>query len=147
MTMMTDINPIAAETCAKTAAQNKVPFQDVVVMDLETAMVKGKMDVLIFNPPYVDTPSEEIESSLIARSWAGGKDGREVLDRLLPKVSDLLSGGGAFYLIAIKENRPNEICKALVASGMYSASVIAARKAKNEELVVIKALKSPQVNK
>lgn len=37
-----------------------------------------RVDVMLFNPPYVPTPTEEITSSWIARSWAGGEKGREV---------------------------------------------------------------------
>jgi release factor glutamine methyltransferase len=50
--------------------------------------LRGKIDILIFNPPYVVTPQEELEEAQrkkdIEASWAGGKDGIEVLLRLLP---------------------------------------------------------------
>ena len=40
----------------------------------------------------------------IEASWAGGEKGREVTDRFLPHVHQLLSPQGLFYLIIIKEN-------------------------------------------
>lgn len=42
------------------------------------------VDVLVFNPPYVPTDASEIGGCGIAASWAGGKDGMEVTNRLLP---------------------------------------------------------------
>jgi release factor glutamine methyltransferase len=91
--------------------------------------LKGKIDVLLFNPPYVPTSDEELEESLKdpnkidAAAWAGGTDGRRVLDKLLPKVKvvfvvnwcvdviskEYLSPRGCFYLVAVHENNPNEI--------------------------------------
>ena len=44
----------------------------------------GKIDVLIFNPPYVPTESEEVFGNGIEAAWAGGIDGREVIDRFIP---------------------------------------------------------------
>lgn len=48
------------------------------------ARLSGFVDILIFNPPYVVTSSEELESAKgIELSWAGGIDGRQVLDQFL----------------------------------------------------------------
>ena len=52
--------------------------------------LSGKVDVIVFNPPYVPTWDEEVEDAQLARgiegSWAGGKDGMQVTDQLLPVV-------------------------------------------------------------
>eukprot|EP00928_Gymnodinium_smaydae_P019341 TRINITY_DN17406_c0_g1_i1.p1 TRINITY_DN17406_c0_g1~~TRINITY_DN17406_c0_g1_i1.p1 ORF type:complete len:330 (+),score=72.68 TRINITY_DN17406_c0_g1_i1:68-991(+) len=61
-------------------------FADALVSDLA-----GKVDLLIFNPPYVVTDDpEEMEGDGISISWAGGTAGREVIDRFLPNVAQLL---------------------------------------------------------
>lgn len=41
----------------------------------------------VFNPPYVPTPNEELDRTDIARAWAGGLNGRVVIDLFLPFVS------------------------------------------------------------
>lgn len=74
---------------------------------------QNSIDVILFNPPYVPTPQDEVgrtwgfhffssshlswahfchilivellESDIVA-SWAGGENGREVIDRALPRI-------------------------------------------------------------
>lgn len=110
---------------------------DCIQTDLVTAVeekLAHSIDVLIFNPPYVPTESDEIGGNGIEASWAGGIDGREVIDRLLPKLKvkalptvkvscfltnffassqTLLSSQGVCYMVVVKENKPNEISKIL----------------------------------
>lgn len=78
---------------------------------------------------------------MIARAWAGGSRGREVLDRLLPTLPALLAPGGFVYLIAIEENMPDEICATLLRGGFASAGVLSRRRALNERLMIIKAVR------
>ncbi|CAH3166598.1 unnamed protein product [Porites lobata] len=108
----TDINPIAAQCALQTAKENGVNICTVItdLVECLVPQILGRVDVLIFNPPYVVTPSEEVGSHGIEASWAGGKDGREVMDRLLPLVSTLLSNFGCFYLVTVAENKPGIYC-------------------------------------
>jgi release factor glutamine methyltransferase len=78
---------------------------------------------------------------MIARAWAGGARGREVLDRLLPSLPALLAPGGFVYLIAIEENAPEEICATLLRSGFSAAHILSRRRALNERLMIIKAVR------
>lgn len=57
---------------------------EVVVTDFTSGLdLNGKVDILLFNPPYVPTESSEIFGTGIEASWAGGVDGREVINRFL----------------------------------------------------------------
>ena len=92
---------------------------------------------MIFNPPYVPTPSAEVGGNGISAAWAGGMNGREVLDRLLPFVHQLLSPRGVFYLIAVDENDPDDIATALAKYGLVTSTVVQ-RRDRNELLMVLK---------
>ncbi|CAL1598422.1 unnamed protein product [Knipowitschia caucasica] len=135
----TDVNPAAASCTAKTASCNNVSLQPVItdLADCLMPRMNGKVDVLLFNPPYVVTPSEEVGSSGIEAAWAGGERGREVLDRFLPMVSKLLSKNGQCYLITIIENNPDEIISILGQSGL-SGEVCLSTRAGNERLSVLR---------
>ncbi|XP_047573001.1 methyltransferase N6AMT1-like [Lutra lutra] len=59
--MCTEINPEAASCSLETAHCNKVHIQPVIT-DLVKGLLprlKEKVDLLVFNPPYVVTPPEE----------------------------------------------------------------------------------------
>ena len=86
----TDINPRAVRLAARTAAHNRVPhveFVQTAFVDALLPRLARAVDVLVFNPPYVPTPPEEMNGCGIERAWAGGARGREVLDVLLPQIS------------------------------------------------------------
>ena len=48
----------------------------------------------------------QIGSGDLEHTWAGGIDGMEVTNRLLPEVTNLLSKKGIFYLVTIRQNKP-----------------------------------------
>ncbi|XP_053165496.1 methyltransferase N6AMT1 isoform X2 [Hemicordylus capensis] len=141
--MCTDINPVAGVCTLETATHSNVELQPIIT-DLVTGLLPrlyGKVDLLLFNPPYVVTPSAEMQSHGIEAAWAGGKNGREVIDRLIPLVSDLLSAKGLFYLVTIKENNPDEIIEILQNCGLRGTKALS-RQAGRENLSVLKFCKS-----
>ncbi|KAJ1345408.1 hypothetical protein BSLG_000921 [Batrachochytrium salamandrivorans] len=128
--LCTDINDFAASTTLTTGSLNKIPV-DVVITSFTTSMHKrlaGNIDVLVFNPPYVVTGSDEVGSHGIEAAWAGGIDGRE----------QLLSDRGRFYLVLIKENRPEEIMKYMLDNYNLESEILLRRKAGFEGLVIIR---------
>ncbi|XP_041066587.1 methyltransferase N6AMT1 isoform X1 [Carcharodon carcharias] len=141
--LCTDINPLAAACSVESARCNGVNIQPIIT-DLVTGLMprlQNQVDVLIFNPPYVVTPSEEIGGHGIEASWAGGERGREVMDRLFPQVSALLSSQGLFYLVTIQENNPEEIIQSLKSSSL-KGTVLISRQAGREHLSVLKFWKA-----
>ena len=90
---------------------------DIMQSDLLSALVprmQGAVDILVFNPPYVPTPNEEVARQGIAAAWAGGDRGRVVVDRLLPMVPQVLAPGGVFYLVSVPENQPHGAWRVLM---------------------------------
>ncbi|CAM9507981.1 unnamed protein product [Ascophyllum nodosum] len=138
--MTAEINPRAARACVRTAEANNVQPCEVVCCDLATCMkdrLSRQVDLLLFNPPYVTTPPEEVGSKDIAAAWAGGLRGREVIDRFLPMVKDLLSPTGCFYMVAVEDNDPAQIASVVEGYGV-KAEIILRRRAKNEALCVMR---------
>ncbi|XP_037507382.1 methyltransferase N6AMT1 [Rhipicephalus sanguineus] len=126
----TDINEKAAAMTKRTCERNGADV-DAVVNDLVGCLadrLRNQVDLLIFNPPYVVTPSEEVQGDqLLTRSWAGGIKGREVMDRLAPYVSQILSDHGLYFLLVIKENDPDDVCKFMSTHGLQGRCVISRR--------------------
>ncbi|XP_062866712.1 methyltransferase N6AMT1 [Trichomycterus rosablanca] len=137
--LCTDVNPAAARCTEETSRRNDLHLQPLVT-DLTSCLLprlKGTVDVLLFNPPYVVTPPEEVGSRGIEASWAGGERGREVMDRFFPMVPELLSGRGLFYLVTVSDNDPEEIRSLLAESGLRG-EVRRSRRAGPERLSVLR---------
>jgi release factor glutamine methyltransferase len=151
-----DINKFACDATKRTARENGVNVE-VINMDLLTAFKPNSVDLLLFNPPYVPTTTDEVTENipeqkkfydrdaertcsgekLLIKSWAGGKDGCEIINRLLSNLKNILTPKGLFYLLLIKENNPEKIRKELKSSGFESEQIID-RKIRGEHLLVLK---------
>ncbi|RKP07955.1 S-adenosyl-L-methionine-dependent methyltransferase [Thamnocephalis sphaerospora] len=135
--LCTDVNLRALQATRQTGTQNQASLEPVRTDLVSGLRLQGRVDVLVFNPPYVPTPSEEVACDGIAAAWAGGIDGREVTDRLLPRVADLLSPRGVFYLVAVRENKPQEMIDQLAKAGLHG-EVTCQRRSGPERLCVIR---------
>ena len=59
--MTVDINELACEATLKTAAINHAKHIDSINADLTSCLAKHfKADIILFNPPYVPSPPEEL---------------------------------------------------------------------------------------
>ena len=175
----TDINPRAVTATRTTLAQHGVVAEaravaaccslprvhltlaQVVLTDLVDALeprLTGTIDLLLFNPPYVPSPTDEVceqrgaapaaheRSSLatqvggarLSAAWAGGARGRVVVDRFLARVPALLSPRGALYMVAVTDNDVPELLCCLHDMGL-DARVCLERTADEERLHIISA--------
>ena len=145
ISIVTDINPRALEMTMRTARINGIEADDcfdAIQCDLAGPLLDrlcGMVDVLIFNPPYVPTPDHEVGSTGIEASWAGGTDGRIVIDRALPQLAQLLRPEtGCAYMITVDDNRPEDLANTLLELHGLECRPHFRRRARNERLTVQK---------
>ncbi|KAL0021541.1 hypothetical protein WJX77_006102 [Trebouxia sp. C0004] len=139
----TDVSPHAVNATRATLAAHQVTTVDVVQADLVHPLfhrLQQAVDILVFNPPYVPTPDEEVARGGIAAAWAGGDRGRIVIDRVLPMVHKLLSRGGHFFMVTVPENDPQEILSMLATHGLHG-SIVLTRRADEELLHVLHVIR------
>jgi release factor glutamine methyltransferase len=139
--MATDINPKALEFAGKTAIEHEVTVEWI-PCDLATPLLEdytGKIHVILFNPPYVPTPDEEMVGNGIEVSWAGGEKGRRVIDRALPQISQLMARpNGICYMITVDDNEPEDISNVLSSQYDLTMTPLVRRRAHNECLTLQK---------
>ena len=144
----TDINARATECTIETGARNKAFLQPVLTSTVEALRprVDGAVDLLIFNPPYVVTTEEEEEAGQVRAgldgAWAGGASGTKILDTLIQNhtIPQLLRRGGRFYVVAIRQNDPPSLVRAMQSNGL-EASIVLQRRANREQLFIIRAIR------
>ena len=74
--------------------------------------VKGKFDLIIFNPPYL--PDEELEDEESKKITTGGKYGYEIIERFFNKVNKYLNKNGKILIVfslLTNKNKVNKIIK------------------------------------
>jgi len=95
-----DLNPYAVRCAKANSVLNRVEGKmSFMQTDLLTAFNEGaRFDLVLFNAPYLPAAEEEAET-WIGRSWAGGANGREVIDRFIPQAVPHLKKGGRILLM------------------------------------------------
>ncbi|VDB85910.1 unnamed protein product [Peniophora sp. CBMAI 1063] len=147
--LCTDINPHAARCTYRTGVQNKVPLEPLLasLAGPLRQRLERRVDVLLFNPPYVPTYDEEMSGAQdggdIAGAWAGGADGMRVTDVLLNQIDSLLSPDGRFYLVAVKENDVPGIQQRIREQYSLYSDVVLHRRAGREHLYVVRFTRKP----
>lgn len=139
-----DINEHAARISKLTASKNLTNVE-IIKSDLLGAFRRKSIDILLFNPPYVVTENEEIHNrnsgvvfnDNIIKSWAGGLNGRQIMDKVFVELDNLLAMNGVAYVLVIKDNKPDEIIADLVRL-KFTAIIIGDRKIRGEHLFILK---------
>lgn len=98
-----DINPYAVELAEKNAGLNNVDIK-VVESDL-FERIKGKFDVIVFNPPYLPTSNDERMDDEINSAWDGGEEGDKVILGFLKNFRKYLKKNGRCYLLVSSLNK------------------------------------------
>lgn len=100
------------------------------------------VDIILFNPPYVPTSSDEAEDAQEGRtiegSWAGGFNGMELTNVFLERVEHLMSLQGKFYLVAVKQNDIEHIRRSMLHSYGLKSEIVLQRRAGREHLFVVR---------
>lgn len=135
----TDLNHQACTATLETSQLNNCSIE-CLNMNLLDNFKDGLFDIVLFNPPYVVTESDEMVGNSLNRAWAGGKNGRETTDVVLNDLDRLLGRNGVCYMVILKENRPLEIKERMLARG-YSCTNVMERKIPGEHLFVYKFCK------
>jgi len=133
----TDISSAALE-CARTNAvangvENCIDFR---LGDLFEPVVGERFDLVIFNPPYLPTESEEVLHGPLDRAWQAGPDGRMVIDRFLNELPEHLTPKGRSIFL---QSSLSDISKTLQNLKMNSFQVeIIREKLSFEELFLLR---------
>ena len=128
-----DINPDAAK-CTK---ENGI---DAIRGDL-LSCIKGKFDMIIFNPPYLPTSEEERTGGWLNTALDGGCDGRRVIDRFLEEAGICLDGKGKLLLLVSSLSGIEEV-KSKMEALDYTVEIKSQERFMFETLAVIVATKT-----
>ena len=107
---MSDINISACKAILKTAESNGASSIEVVRTSvLSSLSLRGKVDLLLCNPPYVATDEGEVGGQGLSAAWAGGQRGLGVTRALIEQLQDILSPLGLAYIVVEQCNKPDEV--------------------------------------
>ncbi len=127
----TDVS-LHAIQCARANARTLAPRVRFVLTDLFSGL-RGSFDLVTFNPPYLPVEGGGIEHT----SWAGGKQGRNLIDPFIRGVSRHLSMHGSALLVQSSLNLL-DLSRAIAAEAGLGMAVVAQESFFFEKLYVVR---------
>jgi release factor glutamine methyltransferase len=128
-----DINPYAA----KCTRENGI---EVIRGDL-LSCIKGRFNLIIFNPPYLPTKEDERDNGWLNAALDGGYNGRKVIYRFLEDAGRCLIRGGKILMLVSSLSGIDEIRSRLDSLG-YAVEVNRHENYMFEKLTVLSASKN-----
>jgi len=126
-----DINPYAIEC----AVNNAIEFR---LGDLfEPIKPNEQFSLILFNSPYLPSDPDE-EKSWVGKAWAGGPNGRKVIDRFIMGAPNFLAAGGRIQLVQSSLSDVNRTLKMFNERNLW-AMVVAQVKVPFESIVLVEA--------
>jgi release factor glutamine methyltransferase len=129
--MAIDTNSEAVTAAKRNAEQNKVKINAFVSDMFEN--VKGTYDMIVFNPPYLPVDDWETDAT-----YAGGKTGRDIIERFIKDVKSYLNPDGVVLLLISSLTGEEEVLEMFKKHGMKTR-VAARQKIPWEELIVLES--------
>ncbi|MEI8003053.1 MAG: HemK2/MTQ2 family protein methyltransferase, partial [Methanothrix sp.] len=99
--------------------------------------IKGKFDLIIFNPPYLPTLPEERTGQWIDYALDGGESGRQTVDRFIEDLAGHLQPAGRALLLISSLTGLTEVQKTAASAGL-TADVVADEGCFFERLYVLR---------
>jgi release factor glutamine methyltransferase len=134
-----DINPYALDCANRNAKANKatenLQFRQ---GDLfESLRADEQFSLILFNSPYLPSEPNE-EKTWIGKAWAGGADGRRVIERFMVDVPKFLHPEGRILLVQSSLSDPKKTIQIFNKIGL-DAVVVGEEKFPFESIVLIEA--------
>jgi release factor glutamine methyltransferase len=134
-----DINPYAVECANRNVKANNVTENLLIRQgDLFESLKEGEQfSLILFNSPYLPSEPDE-EKSWIGKAWAGGADGRRVIERFITDVPKFLLPEGRILLVQSSLSDPQKTVQMFKKVGL-KAEVIGEEKFAFETIVLVEA--------
>jgi release factor glutamine methyltransferase len=134
-----DINPYAIECAIKNAEMNgareRIEFRH---GDLfQPIKPNEQFNLILFNSPYLPSEPDE-EKSWVGKAWAGGRNGRKIIDRFIMNAPNFLAAGGRIQLVQSSFSDVNRTLK-MFSERSLRAMVVAQVKVAFESIVLVEA--------
>jgi len=125
----TDINPHAARSARDAGVE-------VVRCNLSDA-IRGRFDLILFNPPYLPTEPRERIDDWLEYALDGGKTGRETIGRFAEGIGRVLAPSGRILLLVSSLTGPEETGELFERLG-YTVEQIRRERVEDEYLSVLR---------